>query len=69
MIPILPQSSILFSYMGVRYTKQVLLALLILSCFLYFLDVTELARRISERDAEFPIWQVMLISLMKLPRL
>ena len=69
MIPLLPQSAILFSYMGVRYAKQVLLALLILSCFLYFLDVTELARRMSERDADFPIWQVMLISLLKLPSL
>ncbi len=68
MIPILPQSSFLFNY-GRSLYKAGIACLADIKLFLYFLDVTELARRISERDAEFPIWQVMLISLLKLPRL
>ena len=62
-----PQSITLFVYMATRYAVQIGLTFLVLSAFLYFLDVTELVRRLGEKDADFPIWYVMGISLLKMP--
>ncbi len=64
---IFPQSMTLFSYMAKRYALQIGLTFLVLTAFLYFLDITELARRLGQKDADFPIWQIMALSLLKMP--
>ena len=64
---LLPQSMTLFSYMAGRYAVQIALTFVILTAFLYFLDITELARRLGQKDADYPIWQLMGISFLKLP--
>ena len=66
-VSLFPQSITLFVYMATRYAVQIGLTFLVLSAFLYFLDVTELVRRLGEKDADFPIWYVMGISLLKMP--
>ena len=56
-------SPTLFIYLGLRYAAQVALALLILISFIYFLEVIELSRRITQKGDDYSFFYVMVISL------
>ena len=62
-------SPTLFIYLGLRYAAQVALALLILISFIYFLEVIELSRRITQKGDDYSFFYVMVISLFNLPHL
>ena len=59
----------LFSYLAKNYTIKILIALLILISLVTFIDVIEFIRKTGERQIEISSFQIIFITLLKIPSL